>query len=83
MSECHDYSGTVFVYVFSASGKIFFIGRVGAGCNVIFLVGCRVVVWGAVLELHHGGVVVQDGVIDYGGGIEAFEVCGSEEAVVP
>lgn len=50
---------------------------------IIYFVNGIGVVAEAVLELHHGGVVVQDGVIDYGGGIEAFEVCGSEEAVVP
>lgn len=50
---------------------------------VIVLVNGIGVVAEAVLELHHGSVVVQDGGIDDGSGFEAFEVCGSEEAVVP
>ena len=61
MSECHDYSGTVFVNIVNGIG----------------------IVAEAVLELHHGGVVVQDGGIDHGGGFEAFEVLGRKEAVVP
>ena len=50
---------------------------------IIYFVNGIGIVAEAVLELHHGGVVVQDGGIDHGGGFEAFEVLGHKEAVVP